>query len=159
MKRFTTPKARSMAFGLFYTVMNVAALLNGFAVDALRKWLCHGITIPGVITLNDGNRVVVASGAVSAAIAFVVTLYLSPAVEEEALVHVGGVGSGGLYGDDLGETLGLVTAEPSSQHPAGLHGRYPECDPLLSPVCVWMIIGQVHVACPPVLQFKNKFSV
>ena len=89
VKRYTSPKARSMAFGLFYTVMNVAALINGIALDALRRWLCHGITILGV-SLSDGNRVVVASGAVAAAVALVVSLFLSPAVEEEALAHAAG---------------------------------------------------------------------
>lgn len=119
VKRYTSEQARSIAFGLFYTVMNVAALVNGLAVDALRKWLCHGISFAG-ITLGDGNRVVVASGAVSAAIALVITFYISPAVEEEALAHVGGVGC---TADDAVENLGLVSAERSS----GMHNRPTGC--------------------------------
>jgi hypothetical protein len=121
VKRFTTTKARSLAFGLFYTVMNIAALINGFAVDALRKWMCHGIKLPW-ITLTDGNRVVVASGAVSAAIALMVTFFLSSAVEEEALAHVGGVG-GAVHVEAI-ETTGLVTGAQASHQ--DMHRRPAE---------------------------------
>ena len=123
VKRYTSPKARSMAFGLFYTVMNVAALVNGLALDALRKRVCHGVSFLG-ISLSDGNRVVVASGAVSAAIALVVTLFLSPAVEEEALAPVGGIWNE--VGHCDGEAEGLV-GQGSGRCSPGATARASEC--------------------------------
>lgn len=136
VKRYTSPKTRSMAFGLFYTVMNVAALINGIALDALRRWLCHGITILGV-SLSDGNRVVVASGAVAAAVALVVSLFLSPAVEEEALAHAAGAYGDGLHFD--GETEGLV-AERAHGGPPAAHARASECVRAVCIIQIYLVI-------------------
>jgi MFS family permease len=68
IKRYSTPANRGFAYGLFYTVMNLAALANGFLLDFLRVWLCDGFNVtslPPEHWLNDGNRLIVASGAVT----------------------------------------------------------------------------------------------
>ena len=90
VKRYTPAASRSLAYGLFYTVMNVAALASGFVVDGLRAFVC---TAPADASrggtagmlMHDSNRLVVASGALTSAVAFGVALFLSRAVEAEAL--------------------------------------------------------------------------
>jgi hypothetical protein len=77
IKRYSTPANRGFAYGLFYTVMNLAALANGILVDYLRIWLCDGFNItslPDDHWLNNGNRLVVASGAVTSVIGLGVSL-------------------------------------------------------------------------------------
>lgn len=159
VKRYTTVQARSFAFGLFYTVMNVAALINGVAVDALRVWLCHGLNIkrlPGGQWLADGNRLVVASGAITAAVAFIVSLCMSSSVEKDVLERTAGSGgSGGAAaaahwvgaygGEEGGDQLELMhsaerwtqrrshhahtglQAECALQHRRGLGAQHPAC--------------------------------
>lgn len=89
VKRYTPPAARSLGYGLFYTVMNIAALAAGFIVDGLRSLACRALGAahggPGSMLMHDSNRLVIASGALTSAVALVVTLFLSRAVEVEAL--------------------------------------------------------------------------
>lgn len=66
VKRYTTVQNRSIAFGVFYALMNVAALVNGLLMDYLRITLCHGFNIASLGPdhwLNSGNRLIMASGA------------------------------------------------------------------------------------------------
>ena len=44
IKRLVRDADRTVSFGLFYAMMNVAALLSGFAIDALRLGLPRGIS-------------------------------------------------------------------------------------------------------------------
>ena len=44
IKRLVRDADRTVSFGLFYAMMNVAALLSGFAIDALRLGLPTGIS-------------------------------------------------------------------------------------------------------------------
>lgn len=90
IKRYTPPtSARSLAYGLFYTDMNVALLGTGFAIDALRALTCSPLTedTTGALAalMHDSSRLIVASGAVTSGLAFVVAMFLSPAAEAEAL--------------------------------------------------------------------------
>ena len=43
IKRLTSATDRTVSFGIFYAMMNVAALLSGVAIDALRLGLPHGL--------------------------------------------------------------------------------------------------------------------
>lgn len=105
VKRYTPPSSRSLAYGLFYTVMNVAALAGGFVVDALRALVCTADIGPAAesgrgLVMHDSNRLVVLSGALSSGIAVIVTLFLSRAVEVEALEREGAEARGGWMASD-----------------------------------------------------------
>lgn len=47
IKRYTSTKTRGFAFGIYYSVMNLAALLSGPAVDGFNVGLGHGTDIFG----------------------------------------------------------------------------------------------------------------
>ena len=72
IKRLTRPPDRTLGFGVFYAMMNVAALVSGVAIDAIRLGLPSGL--PGA---SEGRgdamarpvRVVVASTAVTSLLA------------------------------------------------------------------------------------------
>lgn len=52
IRRYTTPKNRGFAFGLFYAVMNVAALFTGWIVDALNIGLCCSPLPMSVVSMH-----------------------------------------------------------------------------------------------------------
>jgi len=79
VKRYTSDESRGFAFGIFYTVMNVAALMAGPVIDLFN--LGRAPTDPvfegGTIT---GNRMVIMTCGISAMASFIVTrACLSPA--------------------------------------------------------------------------------
>ena len=61
IKRLVRDADRTVSFGLFYAMMNVAALLSGFAIDALRLGLPNGISNDESSPLRSPVRVVVLS--------------------------------------------------------------------------------------------------
>ena len=61
IKRLVRDADRTVSFGLFYAMMNVAALLSGFAIDALRLGLPRGISNDESSPLAIPVRVVVLS--------------------------------------------------------------------------------------------------
>ena len=61
IKRLVRDADRTVSFGLFYAMMNVAALLSGFAIDALRLGLPRGISSDESSPLASPVRVVVLS--------------------------------------------------------------------------------------------------
>ena len=63
IRRCTHATNRGFAFGLFYTLMNVAALVSGVAVDTFRLGLKHGINSSGKGVLGSGMRLLVLLGA------------------------------------------------------------------------------------------------
>lgn len=63
IKRYTTSKRRGFAFGLYYSVMNVAALVSGPVVDILNIGIRNGLTI-GNLHLS-GNRLVILTCTIS----------------------------------------------------------------------------------------------
>eukprot|EP00892_Ulva_mutabilis_P009087 jgi/Ulvmu1/6550/UM003_0184.1 len=125
VKRYTPHGARSLAFGLFYTVMNVAALAAGFIVDALRTVACRALGAAsggaGSMLMQDSNRLVIASGALTSAVALVVTAFLSRAVETEALERerADAQGWGGIAAGAGAHGIGFAVPElasPSMRH-------------------------------------------
>lgn len=64
VKRYTLCNNRGFAFGLYYSVMNVAALVSGPVVDAFNIGLKYGITIDGVTW--SGNRFVILTTSLAA---------------------------------------------------------------------------------------------
>lgn len=125
VKRYTPPGARSLAFGLFYTVMNVAALAAGFIVDGLRTLACRTLGAAsggtGSMLMHDSNRLVIASGALTSAVALIVTAFLSRAVEAEALERerAEAEGWGGIAAGDGEE--GALFAVPERASPGTRH--------------------------------------
>eukprot|EP00300_Choanocystis_sp_HF-7_P042714 c9421_g1_i1.p1 GENE.c9421_g1_i1~~c9421_g1_i1.p1 ORF type:complete len:499 (-),score=121.94 c9421_g1_i1:84-1580(-) len=77
IRRYTDSSNRTAAFGLFYQVMNVAALIAGPTVDTLRE------VIPKDPTGNtlSSYRVVILSGAVATALGLVIVLLFVREVE------------------------------------------------------------------------------
>lgn len=74
IKRLTANADRTVSFGIFYAMMNVAALVSGIAIDALRLGLPGGLS-PGDPTsvLASPIRVVVASTVISSIVAVAVS--------------------------------------------------------------------------------------
>lgn len=62
IKRYTTSRNRGFAFGVFYAVMNVAALLSGLIIDLMEIKLNSGVTIDG--TYYSPRRMILFSGMV-----------------------------------------------------------------------------------------------
>jgi len=48
LKRYTSETSRGFAFGIFYVVMNVAAIINGYSVDAIRSVAKDGMEVFGM---------------------------------------------------------------------------------------------------------------
>ena len=72
IKRLVRDADRTVSFGLFYAMMNVAALLSGLAIDALRLGLPNGISNDENSTLHSPVRVVVLSTVFTSAAALCV---------------------------------------------------------------------------------------
>lgn len=84
VKRYTTSASRGFAFGLFYSLMNVAALINGVVYDLFRVRLKHGLQIESLgsrSVLNDGMRLLVLLCAATSAIGWLITMFLNDGTE------------------------------------------------------------------------------
>jgi len=73
IKRYTTPARRGFAFGLFYTVMNVAALVSGLLVDCLEFQFRSGCTILG--TRYSARRLILLTGTATSAVGLVISFF------------------------------------------------------------------------------------
>lgn len=62
IKRYTTSRNRGFAFGVFYAVMNVAALLSGLMIDLMEIKFSSGLTIDGMY--YSPRRLIILSGMV-----------------------------------------------------------------------------------------------
>jgi len=62
IKRYTTSRNRGFAFGIFYVVMNVAALCSGLLIDLMEIQLNSGMTLFG--TYYSPRRLIILSGMV-----------------------------------------------------------------------------------------------
>eukprot|EP00892_Ulva_mutabilis_P009088 jgi/Ulvmu1/6551/UM003_0185.1 len=127
VKRYTPPtSARSLAYGLFYTIMNFAALVMGFAIDGLRALACRNRETPGdggtfATLMRDSSRLVIASGAVASGVALLIALALRPQAEAGALsrehaadsMHAAAECSNAVDGVEEG----LLSAEPQCETP------------------------------------------
>jgi len=60
IKRYTTSRNRGFAFGMFYVVMNVAALCSGLIIDLMEIKMHSGMTIDG--THYSPRRLILLSG-------------------------------------------------------------------------------------------------
>ena len=80
IRRCTHSENRGFAFGLFYSLMNVAALFAGVAVDAFRLGLKHGINGDGDGVLGSGMRLLVLLGACTSAAGAAVALSMREGV-------------------------------------------------------------------------------
>ena len=82
VKKCTTCGSRGFAFGLFYSMMNVAALVNGAVFDIFRIRLKNGLQIEGLGTnsiFNDGMRLLVLLCSATSATALLITTFLTEA--------------------------------------------------------------------------------
>eukprot|EP01038_Epipyxis_sp_PR26KG_P010101 gene10101-13577_t len=87
IKRYTTPKNRGFAFGLFYSVMNIAAFVSGPIVDAYNL---RSNTNPNF----SGNRKVILTTTITYFTAFLVTwLSLREIKVDENEIKIDSVGS------------------------------------------------------------------
>jgi MFS family permease len=83
IRRYTTTKNRGFAFGIFYVVMNIAALLSGPIVDILTIWYKGDSDSDSTSSIVDANgnkkwsltsyRAIILSGIIANTIAFLVT--------------------------------------------------------------------------------------
>lgn len=88
IKRYANPAGRGFAFGLYYAIINVAALLNGTLYDVFRVNLKDGLNISGFqqdSVLNDGMRLYMLAAGVWGLLAFFISLFIddSQAVDLE----------------------------------------------------------------------------
>jgi hypothetical protein len=74
IRRCTTKKNRGFAFGLYYSVMNIAALASGPVVDSFNIGLPHGAKVGDRIM--SGNRFVILTCAFSTFLSFMVSLFI-----------------------------------------------------------------------------------
>ncbi|BDA46855.1 hypothetical protein COCOBI_09-3080 [Coccomyxa sp. Obi] len=84
IKRYTTETNRGFAFSLFYSFMNVAALLCASILDLFRVKLRHGFNIeslPENHFLNDGSRLLLFMGCLTSTVALIVSCFLRSKVE------------------------------------------------------------------------------
>jgi len=73
IKRYTTPQRRGFAFGIFYTVMNAAALASGLFVDCLELRLKSGFVLFG--THYSSRRLIFLSGMVASLLGLVIAFF------------------------------------------------------------------------------------
>lgn len=71
IKRYTIKKNRTFAFGLYYSVMNIAALFSGPMVDMFNIGFKNGITVNGHTW--SGNRCVIFTCTIANILSFLVT--------------------------------------------------------------------------------------
>lgn len=71
VRRYTTSRNRGFAMGVFYAMMNVAALLSGWIVDGLNIGLADGAVLFG--HRFTGNRLVLLTGTVVSAMGLAVS--------------------------------------------------------------------------------------
>ena len=98
IKRVTTRSNRGFVFGLYYSVMNVAALVSGPVVDILNIGLDNGMVIGG--RRFSGNRLVIFTAAMVSVIAFGITFLWMRDVKVEDVEEE--------EGEDNGVELGFV---------------------------------------------------
>lgn len=68
IRRYTTPESRGFAYGIFYSCMNIGALLSGPVVDFFNIAYKEPVLVGGM--LISGNRMVIFSCAISVCISF-----------------------------------------------------------------------------------------
>jgi len=73
IKRYTTLQSRGFAFGIFYAVMNVAALVSGLMVDTLEMVFKPGCDMFG--SHFSAKRLLLLSGALATALSLVVASF------------------------------------------------------------------------------------
>jgi proton-dependent oligopeptide transporter, POT family len=96
IKRYTTSRRRGFAFGLYYSVMNVAALVSGPVVDLMNIGIQDGLMI-GSLHLS-GNRLVILTCTLSNLLSLLIALrYIREVkVAEELTEEEEGVGENDL---------------------------------------------------------------
>ncbi|CAD7699196.1 unnamed protein product [Ostreobium quekettii] len=121
IKRLTTPACRGFAFGLFYTFMNVAGLVNGLVFDLFRVHLKHGLQ-PGATgpysVLNDGTRLLLFLGCLLSAVGLFLAVTFSSTATRRA-----GQRSHDCEGQPLykAEADGLATQTPDRHGPGSAY--------------------------------------
>lgn len=103
IKRYTKTKYRGFAFGLYYSVMNVAALVSGPVVDGFNIGLRKGVNIGSVHW--TGNRLVI----FTCTIANVISLYIAYRYLRE--IKVTDDPEVDTSGSDLSSSIGLESSE------------------------------------------------
>ena len=105
IKRYTTARRRGFAFGLYYSVMNVAALVSGPVVDLMNIGIRDGVRV-GSLHLS-GNRLVILTCTLSNVFSLLIALrYIREVKIAEELTVEGLV--------PQGEDLQVQEEEPSS---------------------------------------------
>lgn len=84
IRRYTNSKSRSFAFGLFYIILNIAALIAGPVVDAFTIWFKQGDTTstPGEWSLTP-YRAIILTGVVANGLALIISLFVREIKLEE----------------------------------------------------------------------------
>ncbi|GMH35272.1 hypothetical protein BSKO_03140 [Bryopsis sp. KO-2023] len=79
IKRYANPAGRGFAYGLFYSLMNVAAFANGSVFDVFRRKLVNGLKIDSWgpdSMLNDGLRLYLLVTVITTIFSFILSLFL-----------------------------------------------------------------------------------
>ncbi|CAK0785525.1 hypothetical protein CVIRNUC_008735 [Coccomyxa viridis] len=119
IKRFTTEGNRGFAFSLFYSFMNMAALLCASVLDLFRVRLRHGFNIqslPATHFLNDGTRLLLFMGVLVSGVALALSLCLRDSVPLKNSLKQAGrkVPPEGEEAPSGGEEAPLIQAEGST---------------------------------------------
>lgn len=96
IRRCTTQKNRGFAFGLYYSVMNVAALVSGPVVDGFNIGLPDGAQVAGRVL--SGNRFIILTCAFATLCSFLVSLLV---LKDIKVVDDADVSMGSVYGSPL----------------------------------------------------------
>lgn len=112
IKRLTSDADRTVSFGIFYAMMNVAALISGLVIDALRLGLPQGLSLGDPTSvLASPIRVVVFSTVFSSIVALLVSLQFRE-LPAPAPSGGGGVRGGGGASTGGGAVSGAAAEGP-----------------------------------------------
>ena len=127
IRRCTTQKNRGFAFGLYYSIMNVAALASGPVVDGFNIGFPNGIHV-GNRNLS-GNRFVILSCSLSTFVSLLVALFI---LKDIKVVET----------DDASVAV-IVSSNPLHASDVDTEGTYIYCD-----VCVYIHISITDMTYP-----------
>ncbi|GMH37535.1 hypothetical protein BSKO_05408 [Bryopsis sp. KO-2023] len=137
IKRSTSSKSRPFAFGMFYTLMNVAALINGAIFDFFHITFINGFKRKGDgarSTWNDGLRLLVLLGCLTSVVGFVVACFLKEDGEEVGGISLmvkesgsedGEARFGEEEGDETGTMLPALSLRSDGRRRSSATGEHP----------------------------------
>ncbi|EME28432.1 uncharacterized protein Gasu_41220 [Galdieria sulphuraria] len=106
IKRYTNSNNRTIAYSMFYTVMNIAALVSGPVVDVCRRWFGNGLVIWG--HSFDSLQLVILCGSIST---FLIILIVVLGMRDVQYTESGDIRSYPIHSTPLGIQLKEVIGD------------------------------------------------